>query len=328
MARSRLSVGLDAPVAGRVVLFGADAAQDLSMFDPAQTVIVQPRKPDHDQLAAQGFDVRIASPEAADLAVVFIDRARDLTRARIAAAAAILPAGASLWVDGQKTDGIDSVLKELRGLVEVEAPLAGAHGKLARLTVPQGAWLPEDWAARPRQVDGFVTAPGVFSADGADPGSVALAAALPDKLPTRIVELGAGWGWLAAQILARPGVTELHLVESDAVALDCARQNVTDPRTRFHWADATRFTLPEPVNGVIMNPPFHQSRRADPRLGAAFIRTAAGLLTGAGRLWMVANRHLPYETVLAEHFAQVEAFGGDSRFKLLTATGAGRRKHK
>ena len=82
--------------------------------------------------------------------------------------------------------------------------------------------------------------------------------------------------------------------------------------------------LPEPVNGVVMNPPFHEGRSADPRLGAGFIRSAAGLLTGAGRLWMVANRHLPYEQVLRECFADVSEIGGDSRFKILTATGAQR----
>ena len=59
-----------------------------------------------------------------------------------------------------------------------------------------------------------------------------------------------------------------------------------------------------------------------------FIRAAAGLLTGAGRLWMVANRHLPYEAALSELFADVQEIGGDNRFKVITATGAGRPKRR
>ena len=51
---------------------------------------------------------------------------------------------------------------------------------------------------------------------------------------------------------------------------------------------------------------------------------AASLLTGAGRLWMVANRHLPYEAALAEHFGDVAEIGGDNRFKIISATGARR----
>ena len=96
----------------------------------------------------------------------------------------------------------------------------------------------------------------------------------------------------------------------------------------FHWADARSFRLPEPVNGVIMNPPFHEGRAADPGLGAAFIKAAAGLLTTAGRLWMVANRHLPYEAELTQHFSEVSEIGGDNRFKVLTATGAGARNRR
>lgn len=326
MAGARLDL-LD-PIAGTVLLVGA-GPRDLASFDPARTTVVQGHRPAHDSAVAQGFRTLTEVDGSADAAVVFLPRARAEARARVAAAAAALPPGAALWIDGQKTDGIDAMLRDLRALAPVDQVQSRAHGKIFRVTVPAGDWLPADWAGVRRSVGGgFVTAPGVFSADGPDPASVALAAHLPDRLPTRIVDLGAGWGWLAAQALTRPGVEVLHLVEADHAALDCARQNVTDPRARFHWADATTFRLPEPVNGVIMNPPFHEGRSPDPHLGARFIRAAAGLLTGAGRLWMVANRHLPYEAALKDAFADVKEIGGDSRFKIITATGAGRPKRR
>ncbi|WP_299360929.1 methyltransferase [uncultured Paracoccus sp.] len=330
MAGSRLD--LVSPPPGPLLLVGARAGHDLSGFDPALTTIVQGFRPDHDSLQARGFRMRSelgsdgsAAEPPAGSAIVFLPRARDLARARIAEAARHVPAGAPIWIDGQKTDGIDSALKEMRGLAPVEDVQSRAHGKIFRVTVPQGDWLPPDWTARDTAVDGgFVTRPGVFSADGVDPASAMLAAHLPDRMPARVVDLGAGWGWLAAQVLARPGPEIVHLVEADAEALACARRNVTDPRAQFHWADATSFRLPDPVNGVVMNPPFHDDRTADPHLGSRFIRAAAGLLTGAGRLWMVANRHLPYEAALAEHFADATEIGGDSRFKVIMATGARR----
>ncbi|CAM3142755.1 16S rRNA (guanine1207-N2)-methyltransferase [Paracoccus aminovorans] len=326
MAGSRLELVFGGtPPEGRLLLVGAGAGTDLDPFDPAHTQVVQGFFPDHQALTARGFAVATSAAGGFETAVVFLPRARAAARARIAEAAAHLPPGAALWVDGQKTDGVDAVLKELRGLAPVDAVQSRAHGKIFRVTLPQPGWLPGDWAARDHEAaPGMVTRPGVFSADGPDPASQALAAALPEKLPTRIVDLGAGWGWLSAQILTHPGVETLHLVEADASALDCARRNVTDPRAQFHWADALDFHLSEPVNGVIMNPPFHEGRAADPRLGAGFIRAAAGLLTGAGRLWMVANRHLPYEQALRECFAEVSELGGDTRFKILTATGARR----
>lgn len=314
------------PPVGHVLLIGATSATDLVPFEGADLLIVQGDFADHQALKARGYRVETASEGEFDLAIVFLDRARAATRARIAEAAAHLRGGAALWIDGQKTDGIDAVIKDMRALAEIEEVHSRAHGKIFRLTVPQNpGWLPAEWAARDHlAAPDMVTRPGVFSADGPDPASQMLVAHLPDKLPTRLVDLGAGWGWLSAQLLQKPGVEQLHLVESDHVALDCARRNLDDPRARFHWADALDFRLPEPVNGVVMNPPFHEGRAADPRLGAGFIRTAASLLTGAGRLWMVANRHLPYEQVLRECFADMSEIGGDSRFKILTATGAHR----
>jgi 16S rRNA (guanine1207-N2)-methyltransferase len=87
----------------------------------------------------------------------------------------------------------------------------------------------------------------------------------------------------------------------------------------FHWADATRFIPDRRVEAVVMNPPFHSGRTGDPSLGAAFIKAAAGMLTLSGTLWMVANRHLPYEAVLSATFREVAEVGGDGRFKVIRA---------
>lgn len=330
MAGSRLQLAMpEGPPAGRFLVIGARGGDDLSPLEPDRTAIVQGHFADHRALAARGFSVaaEITSGIGGDFAagLVVLPRAKAEAHARIAEAAAQLTAGAPLWIDGQKTDGVDSILKELRGLLAVDEVHSKAHGKIFRLDLPEDAWLPEHWAARPREVaPGFVTRPGVFSAGGVDPGSALLAAHLPQRLPTRMADLGAGWGWLAAQALTHPGLEVIHLIEADHAALASARQNITDPRAQFHWADARDVTLAEPLNGVVMNPPFHEGRQADPGLGAAFIATAARLLTGAGRLWMVANRHLPYEAALGRHFAQVAEIGGDGRFKIIEASGARR----
>lgn len=323
---TRLALALpDGHPGGRFLVIGARAGDDLTPLDMARTQIRQGNVADHRALEMQGFQVAPQAEGRFDAALVILPRARAQGRAWVADAASRLPPGASLWVSGQRTDGIESMLKDLRGLADVDDVHSKAHGKILRLTVPAGDWLPPDWAARSREVaPGFVTRPGVFSADGIDPGSALLARHLPDRMPTRMVDLGAGWGWLAAQALSRPGIEVIHLVEAEHDALESARDNVPDLRARFHWADARTFSLPEPVNGVLMNPPFHDGRAADPGIGADFIAAAARLLTGAGRLWMVANRHLPYEAVLARHFAQVRETAGDSRFKVIEATGARR----
>jgi len=324
MSVSRLSLALaggDAlPPAGTLLVIGPPAEADLSALPRDRAILVQPMKPDHDAWAARGWQVRPDLPGGpAAAAIVFLPRARDAARARVAAAADRVEPGGPVWVDGQKTDGIDAMLRELRGRLPVGPALSKAHGKVLPFAAPDGETL-ADWRDVAREVaPGFVTRPGVFSADGPDPGSRALANVLPATLPATLADLGAGWGWLAAQALARDGVKELHLVEADHVALACARQNLSDPRARFHWADATRFAPERRFDGIVMNPPFHQGRAADPGLGHAFIRAAATMLTPAGKLWMVANRHLPYETALRDSFRDVAEIGGDGAFKLFLA---------
>ena len=247
--------------------------------------------------------------------VVFLPRAKAEARALVADAMAITRG--PVIVDGAKTDGIDSVMKDMRKRSAVSGPISKAHGKLFWLD--GDADLFADWAATPGQIGNFITAPGVFSADAIDPASQLLADALPEKLGRTVVDLGAGWGYLAARCLDRAGIETLHLVEAEQAALTCARQNINDPRAQFHWADATTWAAPKPVDTVVMNPPFHTGRSAEPALGRAFIATAARILATGGTLWMVANRHLPYETALAASFRNVQDVGGDNRFKIIRA---------
>ena len=321
----RLEAVFGTGVEGRALIVGAAGNEDFPGFLRNNTLIVENMAQHFEALGNAGWQVSNSPEGSFNTVLVTLPRARDAARARLHEAAQQMAPGGSLWVDGQKSDGIEGILREIKTFSGVSDVYSKAHGKIARIDDP--AAIPAGWARQTlRPTAGFSAAAGMFSPTGIDAGSAALAEALPDRLPTRIVDLGAGWGWLSAQILTHPGVQLLHLVEADHSALAAARDNISDPRAVFHWADARGFSLPDPVNGVIMNPPFHEGRAADPALGAAFIATAARLMTGSGRLWMVANRHLPYEAELARHFGQISEIGGDGRFKILTATGAKGRK--
>jgi 16S rRNA (guanine1207-N2)-methyltransferase len=49
------------------------------------------------------------------------------------------------------------------------------------------------------------------------------------------------------------------------------------------------------------------------------LKTAAALLKKGGRLVCVANRHLPYESVLNEHFRRVQLIAEQDGFKVYEA---------
>ncbi|MFW2589169.1 class I SAM-dependent methyltransferase [Sagittula sp. SSi028] len=301
---------------GPVALFGAPADAPLSGIDPSQVTVIQRDAVATTAWQAHGVTVRTAPEGRYACAIVTLPRARDLAEAWLAEAAAHADL---LVIDGAKTDGIESIAKAVKKRTRIDGQVSKAHGKC--LWLKPGDAL-ADWS-RPdmhQNAEGDWVAPGVFSADAADPASRALAQALPAALKGHAADLGAGWGWLSREILAKEGVKTLHLVESDHAALSCARRNLDDSRAVYHWADATDWTPPAKLDCVVMNPPFHIGRKADPALGRAFIETAARALAPHGQLYMVANRHLPYETTLAELFRETAEIGGDNRFKLLHAT--------
>lgn len=306
----------------RIAVFAPHADMDLSALPSGQCDIIQTFKPDYEAFAARGFACNLAPSGSYDIAVVSLPRSKVLAHALISQAAAVADL---VVVDGQKTDGSDSVYKACRTKTDVLGVVSKAHGKL--FWFKGGAFA--DWAEGPehRLEDGFVTRPGVFSADGIDPASRALADALPEKIGRQVADLGGGWGYLSARLLAQSSKVEtLHLVEADHVALECARLNVSDPRAKFHWADATVWQAPSNMDTVIMNPPFHTTRAADPALGRVFIAAAADMLAQNGSLWLVANRHLPYESELAAHFVQYKEVAGDNRFKVLVAQRPSRKR--
>ena len=319
---SRLTLAVEAgdlalPDAGQVAVFAPRGDTDLSALPKERVQVITGHKPEFDRFSAQGFEcsVEVQGPYAA--AVVIVPRAKAQARALVAAACAV--SEGVVIVDGAKTDGVDSILKAVRGRVPVWGPVNKAHGKL--FWFDAGAHF-ADWAVQVRQeiAGGFVTAPGVFSADAVDPASRLLGDHLPEKLGAVVADLGAGWGYLSGRVLERERVQRVDLVEADHAALECAKKNVKDARALFHWADVPAWHAPDPVDTVVMNPPFHTGRAADPDLGRAFIAQAAGMLKPKGQLWMVANRHLPYETALSERFAEVAEITGDNRFKVLRAT--------
>lgn len=321
MRSARLELALKSgafvvPETGDILVLRPVAGDDLSSLPKARVVVRTGFRPDHDHFLRQGYRVEGGGPAGA--VILCLPRAKAAARAMLAEAAALLPPGGLLAVDGQKTDGIDAVLKDCRAAgAEPGEVLAKAHGKFAVLTRPEALL---GWQQGRSEVEGgFLTAPGVFSADGPDRGSVLLAEALPARLWGRVADLGAGWGYLSRAILSRADVQHLDLVEAEAEALACARLNISDPRAEFHWADATAFKPSRFWDWVVMNPPFHTSRAADPGLGIAFLQAAQrGLLPG-GQLLLVANRHLPYDRTLTGLFREVEEIGGDAAFRVIRA---------
>jgi 16S rRNA (guanine1207-N2)-methyltransferase len=219
--------GLALPDEGRVACFGADPAA-LPPVAPDRLCVIDTIRPVHDALSRRGITCTTRAEGPCAAAIITLPRARALAQARIAEAVAATPAGLII-VDGAKTDGVDSILKAVKARVGVSGLVSKSHGKLFWF---EATPVFDDWASSGPTAnrDGYLTAPGVFSADGIDPASKALIQALPDRLGAHVADLGAGWGYLSANCLGKTGLEAIDLVEVDAAALDCAKQKAEDPR--------------------------------------------------------------------------------------------------
>jgi len=300
-------------------------------------------------LCAQGFKpfaaelersgLRVGEPAADErfpLVLVLPPRQREEARALFARAVRHAAPGGIVLACMPNAGGARSGEADL-------AQLAGAVTQLSKhkcrvfWSAPRGdrvdAALLGEWAAfdEPRlNAAGYWSRPGLFAWDRVDVASALLAAHLPADLRGRVADLGAGYGYLSAQVLARCAqVQEIDLYEAEARALEPARLNMEAAvresghavQANVHWHDVS-LGLPERYDAIVSNPPFHQQGREDlPELGRAFIAAAAAALSPQGSFWMVANRHLPYEATLAGRFAEVRTVVAQEGFKVIEARG-------
>lgn len=233
-----------------------------------------------------------------------------------------LAPGAPLTALAPKDKGGARLRKELEGFGCAVVENARRHHRICHTARPEApTGLEAAIAAGALQLSaalGLWTQPGVFSWDRPDPGTQQLLAVLP-RLAGHGADFGCGLGVLARAVLASGEVTRLDLIDLDARAIAAARRNVEDPRATFHWADARRGPELAGLDFVVMNPPFHDRGVEDRELGQGFIRQAHRVLRTGGTLWLVANRHLPYEAVLRELFARVVPRGEGAGFKIYEA---------
>jgi 16S rRNA (guanine1207-N2)-methyltransferase len=292
-------------------------------------------KPDADALSRSGVPVRTPRERDAQarypLVLLLPPRQREHARASFARALAATAPGGAVIASMPNDEGARSGEKDLARVAGPLHSLCKHHCRVfwsEPLHAPADPDLAMQWlhADAPRAIaDGrFSSRPGVFAWDRIDVASALLAAHLPRDLAGAGADLGAGYGYLASEVLRQcPAVTALDLYEADARALALARVNlaqVASPATvGFHWHDVSA-GLPRQYDFIVSNPPFHaQGRGERPDLGRAFIAAAADALRDGGRLLLVANRHLPYEGELTARFDGVQAIAQQAGFKVIEA---------
>ncbi|WEN14176.1 methyltransferase [Rhodanobacter sp. AS-Z3] len=327
---------LSLPVAGKVLFLRARAGVRLREMAQPGWLCEQSFLPFADELGRNGMRVgEPASGEKFALVLLLPPRQRDEARALFARALTHLQPGGCVLAAMPNTEGAKSGEADLAKLATTVQHLS-KHKCRVFWSTPAANDIDQpllaDWLGldAPREiVYGYVSRPGLFAWDRIDRASALLAEHLPDDLHGSVADLGAGYGYLASQLMARcPRVQAIDLYEAEARALEPARRNLARAKQQsgrevaisVHWHDVTR-GLAQRYDVIVSNPPFHQGRADLPELGRAFIVSAAEALQPNGRLLLVANRHLPYEAVLGARFHLVRTLIVQDGFKVIEATG-------
>lgn len=294
-------------------------------------VCEQTFKPDADALERGGAQVVTHAVDTFPLVLVLPPRQRDEARALMARALAATKTGGRIVAAAGNNEGARSIEGDLE---RIAGPLESASKNKCRVFWTQplqdsvDTALLEQWrtldAPRPIADGRFVSRPGVFAWDRIDVASALLASHFPADLAGRAADLGAGFGFLSERLLVRcPRIDALDVYEAEHRALDLARTNLAAFESRakiaYLWHDVTQ-GLRRSYDVIVTNPPFHTGAAAErPDVGRRFIAAAADALNTGGRLWLVANRHLPYETVLTSSFGQVRTVALRHGFKVIEA---------
>jgi 16S rRNA (guanine1207-N2)-methyltransferase len=152
---------------------------DLAHFKIRNTVVFTDDIRMYSPLSVFGYNCEPEANLVVDISIVLLPKSKELARELVFMGFMMSPEG-FVVIDGDKKDGIVSIIKELEEEICYEVNLSKAHGKIAVFR-PGNGNLPLNWhASKSNKVNNeFITVPGVFSADHIDPASELLKKYLP-----------------------------------------------------------------------------------------------------------------------------------------------------
>lgn len=291
----------------------------------------------HAEVVTRQAPAHDAPPLDATLVALRLPTDKRLLRQLLWAAARHLAPGGRLLVAGANQEGAKSAAKLMADLftqVTVAAQHSGHRLLVATrpVTLPAVAPWPElaaDAASAIAIPDGaggtltLDTAPGVFSWEHLDEATALLLEVMEVPGGSAVLDLGCGAGALGLMAAHRHGAARVLLLDADAEAVAVVHRTLARhplPACEARVSDVTAAAGDEPFDVVVTNPPFHLGKGTDYHLPAQFIAEAAERLRPGGRLFLVANRTLPYEDVITAHFGGVRRLRETPRFKVLGAT--------
>jgi 16S rRNA (guanine1207-N2)-methyltransferase len=318
-----------------IIFINACYHKSLDGFDKAKLYMQQYFRPYAKDLEKNGFPVYAScdgvQKSAYDLALILVPKNMIEARYLIAQGIRSLCDGGALICAADNNAGGTRLKKLLQGF-GFEEPILFSRNKARAVRIDKDSRAVNEAAIEKAIKDGamqsviggeYISQPGIYGWDKVDNGSRILIENLPTDLKGKFADFGCGYGYLSMSILANiERVKALYCIDADRRAVDACQKNVQSAaegkcEVEYLWEDLTNTdSALKNLDHVVMNPPFHEGKTTDVSLGKAFISRAYESLRRGGKLWMVANQHLPYEQELTNRFFTVHKHYEGQGFKV------------
>jgi len=279
------------------------------------------------RFAGQG-DTGTPWPAVSDATSAFVRLGKDrraLTMALHAAASVVAPGGA-IVLFGANVEGVKSVGKALEdvaeGVVTVDTRrhsrvFAGRRRtEIAGLRASLDAWREVNEVTLNGRARPWVSYPGVFAGGVLDAGTALLLDHLPPlRVGSVVLDMGCGSGIIGAAVRERMKDGAVDLVDSDAVAIEAARENV--PGTTIICGDGLAAAPRTRYDTILSNPPIHEGVEESFAFLQRLIADAPARLQPDGVLHVVIQSRIRALPWFEAAFKEATIVAQDRRFQII-----------
>ena len=280
-------------------------------------------------LQGAGAEARPWVPDGRyDASLVRLPKAKDSLGFALDAVAAQLAPGAPIAVFGANVEGVRSAGKLLALVADNIETLATRHHARVlmgrrRTLIPSLKGCLQAWRQeREVEVGGvrrsWVSYPGTFAKGGVDQGTAFLLRHVPETpAPAYVLDFAAGTGVIAASLVNRFPRARIEMIDSDALAIAAARENVPGAFTSI--GDCLAAGQGGPYDLIVSNPPIHDGIAESRRVLDQLIADAPHYLRPGGRLVIVVQRRVPVLGELKQAFGNAKMLADNGRFTIAMA---------
>jgi len=270
-----------------------------------------------------------------DVVLSLLPKGRAAWEQTVLDAAATLRPGGDFYLAGANDAGIKSAAKFVERVFGQTIVLAYRGGcRVIRAARPAAVDLPAsdyyEWRIHEERIGGtqlaYATKPGLFSWRRLDDGTRLLVEALaehPLRADDAVLDVGSGSGILSLVAAQQAVQGSVVAVDADCRAVDGTQRTLAHNRVAHAEvlvSDCAYAVRERVFTAVITNPPFHRQRATTYAVVEQIIRDAARLLVAHGRLYLVANRFLPYGRSIEDAFGNATPLSQTNRYTVWYAT--------